>query len=97
MLITNPLEVGPGCRWKYRAHRILGPGEAADSFGVAQRVAPLALGGLVGERQSPRAEPYRQLEALNLNGIYWSTSETFDDGEALFEAVCERGLEGVVC
>jgi bifunctional non-homologous end joining protein LigD len=51
-------------------------------------------------RRSLMAEPYRerrrQLEALNLNSPYWRTPETFDDGEALFEAVCERELEGIV-
>jgi bifunctional non-homologous end joining protein LigD len=44
--------------------------------------------------------PYRkrrvELEALDLNGSHWTTPETFDDGEALFEAVCEHELEGVV-
>jgi ATP-dependent DNA ligase len=29
-------------------------------------------------------------------GRYWHTPETFDDGAALFEGVCERELEGVV-
>jgi ATP-dependent DNA ligase len=33
---------------------------------------------------------------LNLDGPYWQTPDNFDDGEALFEAVCERELEGVV-
>jgi bifunctional non-homologous end joining protein LigD len=46
------------------------------------------------------AQPYherrRQLEALNVNGVYWRTPEAFDDGAALFEAVCERELEGIV-
>jgi ATP-dependent DNA ligase len=28
--------------------------------------------------------------------VHWQTPETFDDGEALFEAVCGHGLEGVV-
>jgi bifunctional non-homologous end joining protein LigD len=37
-----------------------------------------------------------QLEALNLNDVYWQTPETFDDGHALFDAVCEHELEGVV-
>jgi bifunctional non-homologous end joining protein LigD len=37
-----------------------------------------------------------QLETLNLNGPYWCTREVIDDGAALFEAVCERELEGVV-
>ena len=36
-----------------------------------------------------------ELEALNLNGPYWRTPEVFDD-ELVFEAVCERELEGVV-
>ena len=44
--------------------------------------------------------PYRErrgeLERLNLNGPYWQTPETFDDGAALFEAVCGHGLEGIV-
>jgi bifunctional non-homologous end joining protein LigD len=37
-----------------------------------------------------------ELEALGLNDVYWTTPETFDDGPALFEAVCERELEGIV-
>jgi bifunctional non-homologous end joining protein LigD len=44
----------------------------------------------------PYVERRRELEALDLNGIYWQTPETFDDGAALFDAVCERELEGVV-
>lgn len=36
------------------------------------------------------------LESLDLHGPGWATSGTFDDGEALFTAVCELGLEGVV-
>jgi bifunctional non-homologous end joining protein LigD len=44
----------------------------------------------------PYSERRRQLEALNLNGAYWRTPEAFDDGEALFEAVCARELEGIV-
>jgi hypothetical protein len=43
-----------------------------------------------GQRTSRRAE----LEALDLRGPYWHTPEAFDDGAALFEAVCERELEG---
>jgi len=37
-----------------------------------------------------------KLETLNLNAVYWRTPETFDDGAALFEAVCEHELEGIV-
>jgi len=44
--------------------------------------------------------PYRErravLDGLALNGTAWTTSETFEDGPALFAAVCEYGLEGVV-
>ena len=36
------------------------------------------------------------LESLNLNAVSWRTPEAFDDGTALFEAVCERELEGIV-
>jgi len=46
------------------------------------------------------AEPYgsrrRTLQALKLDGPSWTTSETFEDGHALFDAVCRFGLEGVV-
>ena len=45
------------------------------------------------------SEPYRErrllLEALKLDAQA-SAIPTFTDGEALFEAMCERGLEGVV-
>jgi ATP-dependent DNA ligase len=44
----------------------------------------------------PYGERRPRLESLNLNGPYWQTPETFDDGEALFDAVCERELEGIV-
>jgi len=45
-------------------------------------------------------EPYsnrrQELEALDLNDVRWQTPETFDDGEALFEAVCAHELEGAL-
>ena len=44
----------------------------------------------------PYAERRRELEELQLDGSAWTTSETFDDGRALFTAVCELGFEGVV-
>jgi|SRR5512132_762402 bifunctional non-homologous end joining protein LigD len=46
--------------------------------------------------RAPYSERRAQLEALNLNGPCWRTPETFEDGEALFEAICERELEGIV-
>jgi bifunctional non-homologous end joining protein LigD len=45
-------------------------------------------------------EPYvsrrTTLHELQLDGPSWMTSETFEDGPALFDAVCGLGLEGVV-
>ena len=46
------------------------------------------------------AQPYsvrrQRLEALALSGHSWMTPAAFEDGPALYAAVCERGLEGVV-
>ena len=46
------------------------------------------------------SQPYSQrrelLEQLNVEGPYVRLVATFEDGQALFDAVCERGLEGVV-
>jgi bifunctional non-homologous end joining protein LigD len=36
------------------------------------------------------------LDSLGLNDHYWRTPEACDDGAALWEAVCEHELEGVV-
>ena len=45
-------------------------------------------------------EPYvsrrTALQELRLDGPSWTTSEGFEDGPALFDAVCRLGLEGVV-
>jgi bifunctional non-homologous end joining protein LigD len=45
-------------------------------------------------------QPYSQrrvvLEDLQLDGPRWRTPQAFDDGEALWAAVCEHELEGVV-
>jgi bifunctional non-homologous end joining protein LigD len=38
----------------------------------------------------------QRLEGLALEGPAWTTPATFEDGAALFDAVCERDLEGVV-
>jgi bifunctional non-homologous end joining protein LigD len=50
--------------------------------------------------RSVAAEPYSKrreiLEAMHLSGAHWRTPEAFYDGEALWEAVCEHALEGVV-
>jgi len=36
------------------------------------------------------------LDELKLDGPSWTTSETFEDGAAIFDAVCKLGREGVV-
>jgi bifunctional non-homologous end joining protein LigD len=46
--------------------------------------------------RAPYSERRARLEALDLNGVHWQMPETFDDAEALFEAVCAHELEGVV-
>jgi ATP-dependent DNA ligase len=46
--------------------------------------------------QRPYEERRSLLEVLDLEGPYWNVTEVFDDGEALYRAVCELGLEGVV-
>jgi len=44
----------------------------------------------------PYLERREELEALKLDGHASTTCERFDDGRALFSAVCELGFEGVV-
>jgi bifunctional non-homologous end joining protein LigD len=44
----------------------------------------------------PYSERKRKLERLALDAPTWTTSETFDDGHALFTAVCALGFEGIV-
>ena len=52
------------------------------------------------DRESLLHLPYRErrarVEALELRGSCWQTSERFEDGATLFRTVCDRGLEGVV-
>ena len=60
----------------------------------------LAFDVLTVEGEDVRHELYRQrrqiLDELRLNGPQWRTPETFDDGAALWSAVCEHELEGLV-
>jgi bifunctional non-homologous end joining protein LigD len=44
----------------------------------------------------PYSERRRVLDSLALKGNLWRTPEAFDDGLALYQAVCDHGLEGVV-
>jgi bifunctional non-homologous end joining protein LigD len=44
----------------------------------------------------PYSERRRIFEELRLDAPHWKTPEAFDDGEALWAAVCEHELEGVV-
>jgi bifunctional non-homologous end joining protein LigD len=45
--------------------------------------------------QLPYVERRRLLESFELKGSHWQTAPSFEDGEALFAVICERGLEGV--
>jgi bifunctional non-homologous end joining protein LigD len=72
---------------------------------VLQRHSSVPLTYMVFDVLSVEGEPvvsrpYRErrhiLEELRLDGPQWRTPEVFDDGEALWEAVCEHELEGVV-
>src|SRR5829696_4808509 len=60
----------------------------------------LAFDLLKLDGRDPRPEPYlerrRILDELGLAGPQWRVPEAFDDGPALWEAVCEHELEGVV-
>jgi bifunctional non-homologous end joining protein LigD len=44
----------------------------------------------------PYSERRALLEQLNLNDSEWRTPQAFDDGDALWNAICEHELEGVV-
>jgi ATP dependent DNA ligase domain len=44
----------------------------------------------------PYSEGRAMLEQLNLNGRYSRTPEAFDDGDTLWDALCEHELEGLV-
>jgi bifunctional non-homologous end joining protein LigD len=44
----------------------------------------------------PYSERRRVLEDLKLDAPQWRTPDAFDDGAALWAAVCEHELEGVV-
>ena len=57
-------------------------------FGLRQKGVDLTT--------QPYSERRRRLERLKLDGPAWTTSERFDDGRALFTAVCELGFEGIV-
>jgi bifunctional non-homologous end joining protein LigD len=77
--------------------------EVCASVLMRQRTAPLAFMAfdvlsLKGEPfvSRPYSERRRVLESLNLQAPQWRTPEAFDDGEALWQAVCEHELEGVV-
>src|SRR5262249_40909243 len=54
--------------------------------------------GIDGTDVSQRTYSERRdlLVGLGLDGPGWATSETFEDGDALFASVCELGLEGIV-
>ena len=46
--------------------------------------------------REPYTERRRILEEMRLDGPHWRTPQAFDDGAALWQAVCEHELEGIV-
>ena len=66
--------------------------------GIPVRLMVFDMLAIDGEAlvHQPLGSRRERLEALKLEGSAWSTPDTFDDGQALYAAVCERGLEGVV-
>jgi len=74
-------------------HRILNRDVSIQLTFVAFDVLQIGGDDLISAPYSERREA---LDGLDLNGASWTTSETFEDGDALFRAVCEHGLEGVV-
>jgi bifunctional non-homologous end joining protein LigD len=60
----------------------------------------LAFDVLSAEGEDVRPLPYverrRMLEDFGLEGLQWRVPEAFEDGPALWAAVCEHELEGVV-
>jgi bifunctional non-homologous end joining protein LigD len=44
----------------------------------------------------PYSDRREILDGLHLRGPAWCTAETFDDGQGLFAAVVDQGLEGIV-
>jgi ATP-dependent DNA ligase len=69
-----------------------------DDLGLDPPHASLIAGRACRRRRvgEPYSERRRILSTLKLDGPRWRTPEAFDDGEALWEAVCEHELEGVV-
>jgi bifunctional non-homologous end joining protein LigD len=66
--------------------------------GIAITFVAFDLLGQDGEdltRQPYHARRAR-LERLALHGSAWTTTESFDDGEGLWRAVCQHGMEGIV-
>jgi bifunctional non-homologous end joining protein LigD len=64
------------------------------------RVTYVVFDVLAHDGESTMELPYNErrriLESLELSGSAWCTAEVFDDGQALFAAVVEEGLEGIV-
>jgi bifunctional non-homologous end joining protein LigD len=95
------VEEALGRRWGRGGESV----EHADDEILSQRRSAVPLTCIVfdvlsvdGESVAsrPYSERRRILEDLRLDGRFWRTPEAFEDGEALWEAVCAHELEGVV-
>jgi bifunctional non-homologous end joining protein LigD len=77
---------------------LLGEGILFRASGIA--VTYLIFDVLALDGDSTMRLPHRKrrqlLDELNLSGPAWHTPPAWDDGEALWNVVCDRGLEGVV-
>jgi ATP dependent DNA ligase domain len=73
-------------------------GKVPIRFGGSCRHGVFDLLGVDGTDVTglPFSERRALLEKLVVGGSGWTLSETFEDGEALYGAVCEHGFEGVV-
>jgi hypothetical protein len=76
------------------------PGERRDPFEYVSGPAAARPDALSPRTVDLTSRPYierrQELEILKLDGHAWTTCERFGHGRALFTAVCELGLEGVV-
>jgi hypothetical protein len=106
---SHPLESGSPIIGEPDRHRryivdviglVTNAGQAEPSRARATGESPSCSASILNSRHAARSAAKRGrrqfLEDLDLDGDYWSTTPSHEDGESLWEKVCELGLEGVV-
>ena len=83
-MLARPGPLPSGSGWFYE---LKWDGFRADRLDRGR--APCSISSWVGHDAPTRAS-----QAPHRKGPSWATSEPFDDGEALWTAVCEHGFEG---